>query len=236
MSEFWKSFKNVFVQDDPNAAATQKDESNNAPNYDLPPMKGDAKTSAPQKVTPSVSFPLSPSGAGGGTVSEKFMQALSGAMEAANLDGFDYFEFKQALANLKNVPIDEPTRYKSAFAMSQAMGVTAGKLQSTAQHYLDVLQNERSKFNQAADNQRNTQVGSKQSEVQNLETMMQQKAEMIQKLTAEIAQHRQDVEKIKTDIAQATVKVEQTQRDFEATYNAVVGQIQADAQNMKNYL
>ena len=173
---------------------------------------------------------------GGGQVNDKFFDVLAKAMEAANQDGFDYFEFKQALANLKNVPMDDATRFKSAFAMSQAMGVTADKLVNSATYYLDVLKNEQIKFVKAAENQRQSQVGNKQAQADNLEAVMRQKAEQIKQLTAEIAQHGKEVESIKSDISQAVVKVEQTSRDFEATYQLLVSQIQTDVDSMKSYL
>ena len=164
------------------------------------------------------------------------MEALFGAMEKANLDGFDYFEFKQALANLANMPMDEATRYKSAFAMAQTMGATPAKLMDSAGHYLGILQQENDKFRQAVENQKQTQIGSKQSQIDNLEAVIKQKAEQIKKLTEEIDQHRQEMIKTKDDIAQSMVKVEQTQGDFSATYNSLIGQIQGDVSNMKKYL
>ena len=228
MSDFFNKLKNVFIVEDPNAAPT-------------PQPKNDDKTavttssSAPSAnyTPPSVSTPIS---SGNGQVSDKFFGVLAKAMETANQDGFDYFEFKQALANLKNVPMDDATRFKSAFAMSQAMGVTADKLVNSATFYLDILKNEQNKFVQAAANQRQSQVGDKQAQADNLEAVMRQKAEQIKQLTAEIEQNRKDVDTIKTDITQAVVKVEQTSRDFDATYQLLVGQIQADVNNMKSYL
>jgi hypothetical protein len=233
MSDFFSKLKGVFIVEDPNAPATP------------PPSKNEVKSSATgsqaasasasQNYTPpSVSAPMS--SAGGGQVSDKFFEVLAKAMENANQDGFDYFEFKQALANLKNVPMDDATRFKSAFAMSQAMGVTADKLVNSAAYYLDVLKNEQNRFVQAANNQRQSQVGDKEAQATNLEAVMRQKAEQIKQLTAEIEQHRKEVDTIKSDISQAVVKVEQTSRDFDATYQLLVGQIQADVNSMKSYL
>jgi hypothetical protein len=231
MSDFFNKLKGVFIVEDPNAPATP------------PPSKNEVKTASSNTAaaapsqnysTPSVSAPMS--SAGGGQVSDKFFEMLAKAMENANQDGFDYFEFKQALANLKNVPMDDATRFKSAFAMSQAMGVTADKLVNSAAYYLDVLKNEQSRFMQAANNQRQSQVGDKQAQADNLEAVMRQKAEQIKQLTAEIEQHKKEVNTIKSDISQAVVKVEQTSRDFDATYQLLVGQIQADVNSMKSYL
>jgi lysyl-tRNA synthetase class I len=231
MSDFFNKLKGVFLVEDPNApAATPQQQQNQAR-----PTATNTAQSAPSAnyTPPSVSTPVS---AGNGQVNDKFFEVLAKAMEANNQDGFDYFEFKQALANLRNVPMDDATRFKSAFAMSQAMGVTADKLVNSAAFYLDILKTEQTKFVQAAANQRQSQVGDKQAQSDNLEAIMRQKAEQIKQLTAEIEQHRKEVETIKTDISQAVVKVEQTSRDFEATYQLLVGQIQADVNSMKSYL
>jgi hypothetical protein len=231
MSDFLNKLKGVFIMEDPNAPAT-------APQTNAARQTPQAAAS-PVASTPSVnSTPRNdaPMSAGTGQISDKFFGVLAKAMETANQDGFDYFEFRQALANLKNVPMDDATRFKSAFAMSQAMGVTAEKLVNSAVYYVDVLKNEQNKFVQAAANQRQSQVGDKQAQADNLEAVMRQKAEQIKQLTAEIEQHGKDVETIKNDISQAVVKVEQTSRDFDATYQLLVGQIQADVNSMKNYL
>ena len=232
MSDFFNKLKGVFLVEDPNAPTPP------------PPSRNEVKSNTSAAATPPPSANVNPSlstistpmSSGGGQVNDKFFEVLAKAMEAANQDGFDYFEFKQALANLKNVPMDDATRFKSAFAMSQAMGVTTDKLVNSATYYLDVLKNEQIKFVKAAENQRQSQVGNKQAQADNLEAVMRQKAEQIKQLSAEIAQHGKEVETIKSDISQAVVKVEQTSRDFEATYQLLVGQIQTDVNSMKNYL
>ena len=229
MSEFWSKFKGVFVETDPNAVKQPSATPQSAPT-------ATRENVASQKQTPSVSTPSAPTFSGQGAVNEKFMQALSGAMEAANLDGFDYFEFKLSLKNLASMPMDEATRYKSAFAMASTMGATPEKLINAAIHYLDVLKNENAKFSQAAENQRAAQVGNKQSQADNLDAVIKQKAEQIRQLTAEIDQHRKDITKLNDEIGQATVKVAQTQQDFAASYQSLVGQIEQDVTNMKNYL
>ncbi len=236
MNDLWSKFKGVFIQPDPNAEVNQpvKTEQKAPPTTSKEDVKA-TLTPSNNQDTPSVSSTFS-APVSDGTVNEKFMKALFGAMEASNLDSFDYFEFKQSLQNLANMPMDEATRYKSAFAMASTMGATPAKLVNSALHYLEILKNENTKFSQAAENQRVAQVGNKQGQVENLEAVMQQKAEQIKRLTDEIEQHRQDVTKLKEDIAQSTVKVEQTQKDFGATYQSLVGQIEQDITHMKNYL
>ena len=145
--------------------------------------------------------------AGSGKVTEKFSQILFGAMEKNNIDGFDYLEYRQSLQSLKKMNMDESTRYKSAYAMAQTMGASPDYLVKTAQHYLDVLKKEEDKFETALKNQRSRQEGEKDQ-----------------------------LGKLEQDVSQASQKVESTKNDFIASYQAIVGQISQDVENMKQYL
>lgn len=232
MSDFFKKLKGVFVVEDPNQPTTSQPQQSN--NQSTASKEAAQNNSTPP---PSVQTPYKPSvSSGQGQVNEKFTDALFKAMEAANVEGFDYFEFKQALNNLASMPMDEATRYKSAFAMAQTMGATPAKLVSTATGYLDALKQEEAKFQQAANNQVQGQIGNKQAQIANFDAVIKQKSEQIKKMVEEIEQHKKEMESLKQDIAQASSKVAQTKADFDATYQSLVGQIQKDIDNMKNYL
>lgn len=174
--------------------------------------------------------------ASAGQVNHDFLNILFKAMEDNNLNGFDYLEFKKSLQSLKQMQMDEPTRYQSAFAMAQTMGATPEKLLQTAMHYLDVLKTEEHKFQKAAANQQEKLIGSKEQEISQLETTIKSKAEQIKQLTQEIEQHQQQAEVLKKEISEATVKVETTKNDFAASYNALATQIAADIENIKKFL
>ena len=79
---------------------------------------------------------LSPSS---GKVNSKFLEVLLKAMDANDLDGFDYLEFKQSLKSLEKMPMDEKTRYQSAMAVAQTLGGSPQQLVQTAQHYINIL-------------------------------------------------------------------------------------------------
>jgi len=171
-----------------------------------------------------------------GQVTNKFIEILFGSMEKHNLDGFDYLEFKESLKSLEKMPMDEQTRYQSAFAMAKTMGATPKKLMDAAAHYLKILQQEENKFEQALQNQRNRQIGGREKQVADLEKGILQRAEKIKTLTAEIEQAQKELEAIKAEISGAIVKVETTKNDFIASYNAVVTQIEQDVEKMKIFL
>lgn len=180
--------------------------------------------------------PIAPVQAGPGQVSDKFLNVLLGALEKANLEGFDYLEFKNSLKSLQKMDMDDATRYKSAFALAQTMNATPDHLIKTAGHYLSALEEEEAKFGQALSNQKAKQVEGKKTERANLDKTIRQKAEQIKKLSNEIEQHQAQLEKLEQDIVNASAKVANTQANFMASYQAVVGQIKADIEKMKQYL
>lgn len=225
MSDFWKSFKSVFVVEGQTPTQTSATNTTSAK-----PTTQPAKIPPPQYQAPAQAQTAT------GTVQEKFMQVLAGAMEAANPVGFDYFEYRQALSNLANMPMDEPTRYKSAYAMAQTMQATNSNLILSAEKYLGVLNAEKQKFEQAAENQQSAQVGTKQAEIENLDLVIRQKAEQIKKLTEEIEEHQKAQIALREEVNAAGSKVVQTRADFEASYTLLVSQIQKDIDNMKRYL
>lgn len=180
-----------------------------------------------------VSSPKVPSS---GNVSSQFIDILFKAMENNNLDGFDYLEFKQSLKSLEKMPMDESTRYQSAYAMAQTLGATPEKLLQTAQHYLQVLSNEEKKFEEAMIAQKQKQIGSKESEIKKLEEIVTHKVAQIKQLTKEIEEHQVTANALKEEIGEASVKVESTKNDFIASYVALVDQIRNDVENMKKFL
>lgn len=221
MSEFLKKFKSVFVLEEENRAAPATP----AAGQQTPPPTAPAAPVTPIRT-------VSDSGA----VTDKFVQILLSALEKNNQQGFDYFEFRQALKNLEKMPMDEATRFHSAYAMAQTMNVTPAKLIESAQFYLNVLTGEQSKFNEAHTQQRAKLIGNREDEVRNLEAMILSKTEQIAQLTKQIEEHQKVSEQIRSEIQDSTVKIENTKADFEATFTNVAGQIEADLAKIQQHL
>lgn len=219
MNDFLKKMKSVFIVEDETAPAadTKQAETNNqAP-------------AAQRQAAPVVE-------AASGTVNNKFLEALAAALEKNNQEGFDYFEFRQALINLSKMPMDEQTRFQSAYAMAQTMGITAAKLAESAQHYLNVLATEQNKFAEAHAQQRAKLIGNREGEIKSLEAAILEKTEQINRLTHEIEAHKKQSEVIRKEISDSTIKIETTKADFEATFASVVNQLQNDLGKIKQYL
>ena len=220
MSEYWKKIKGLFVEDV--ASAKPRAAENEAP-----------KPAAPEAA--ALSNPAPPVVVEGG-ISDRFMQVLSEALEKSNQPGFDYLEFRQAIKNLSNMPMDEPTRYQSAGAMAQTMGVTPQALINSAQQYLQVLQGEASKFQEAHTQQRAKLIGNREEEIKSIETMIEHKKQQILNLQQQIEQDSARGQQLRAEMQESTVKIESTKADFEATFSALAGQIQSDLEKIKTHL
>ncbi len=227
MSDILKKFKSVFIVEEEGSGAQNKSQAQQANT----PHPAEMTAPPPKQRAESGTSSASP-----GSVSDKFVEILATALEKNNQEGFDYFEFRQALKNLSKMPMDEQTRFHSAYAMAQTMGVTPEKLIESVKFYLNVLLNEQAKFNEAHAQQRARLIGNREEEVKNLDAMMQHKAEQIKQLTQQIEEHRQRSEQIRKEINDSTVKIENTKADFEATFASVTGQLQEDINKIQQYL
>jgi hypothetical protein len=220
MSDFLSKLKDIFIVQTPSdgnasEATSTKNDSNNK--LTVITAKTDTEISK-------------------GKVSDKFYEILFGAMETNNQPGFDYFEYKKSLQTLSKLPMDEATRYSSAYAAAQAMGVSSQVLNDSAQFYLNVLMKEDSRFQESVNIQRQKQIGSKEKSIMDLDATIKAKGDQIAKLTQEIIAHQEDMEKMKAEISEAVVKIETTLNDFHATYSDLINQIGQDIENMKKYL
>lgn len=222
MSDFLKKVKSIFVEDEGSSTSPATSQSTDNQSQSA----ASASTAAAPAVTPVAT----------GSLSDKFVELLAKALEQNNQPGFDYFEFRQALANLAKMPMDEQTRFQSAFAMAQTMGATPAGLAESAGFYLKVLAGEQAKFNEAHAQQRSKLIGNREEEIKNLEGAIQQKTQQIADLTRQIEEHRQQSEQIRGEISASTVKIETTKADFDATFASVVTQLQNDVEKIKKYL
>ncbi|MFK7809227.1 MAG: hypothetical protein AB8F74_15595 [Saprospiraceae bacterium] len=230
----FKKLKALFIAEDSDLKeALEKKEAIDQGSVQTP-VEETPVSSAPQSSSTSESF-QAPANIEG-EVDDKFINILFAAMEKANLPSFDYIEFKQSLRNLAKMPMDEATRFKSAFATAQTMGATPQKLVDAAQHYINILNAEEQKFQSALANQRNKQIGNKEASIKNMTMQLQNKEQKITQLQKEIEADKAKMNSMKEEISGAAVKMEKTQKDFVASYNALVGQIKADAEKIKQYL
>lgn len=171
-----------------------------------------------------------------GKLDEKFVDRLLGAIDDNNLDGFDYLEYKQALQNLKNVEMDEATKYRSALAVAKTMGANKKVLESSALHYLKVLEKEEHKFVEAYKNQIQKQVNARSNQSQKLEQSIEAKKKKIEQLKKEIEADTKKLKESQSTIEAARKKVDQKKDGFYRAYHVVTEQIRTDLDKIARFL
>lgn len=171
----------------------------------------------------------------GGQADNSIIETLFKAMSENNVQGFDYFEYKQSLKTLLGM-LDEPTAFKSAYATAATMGLTKQKLTDSANFYIKVLDKEKEKFTQAVDAQVAANIKGKESEIEQAKNQINEKSEMIRKLTDEISALQQKMNEIQSHIIQATQKIQATSANFEASYQKIASDIKADVEKINQHI
>lgn len=166
----------------------------------------------------------------------KFVEVLLTAMEANNLEGFDYLEFKLSVQSLEHLPMDDATRFQSAYAMAKTLGATPEKIEASAEHYMKVLAKEEKKFENALDVQVQEKVGAGNEAVKGMEAAVQQKNQQIAALQAQIQQLEADIAAKKDEVAAAQAKINDTKAQFVAAYTYLNDQIADDLEKVKRFL
>lgn len=171
-----------------------------------------------------------------GTPQDKFTNILFGAIEANDLEGFDYLEYKESLQSLSKMSMDEATMYKSAFAMAQTMGATPKKLIDSVQHYKNVLAKEEAKFAQALDNQKVKQIHEEEKKVVQLQKNIKARQQQIEEIQKQIKLDEDALAKTQQGLEGAAAKINATKANFMASYQLITQQLNADVEKMKTYL
>ncbi|MDH7447727.1 hypothetical protein [Aquimarina sp. 2201CG14-23] len=223
-----KNLKSLFIVDDSEEENKKPEESKE--NTDVSSdKKPDASTPPP---IPNTSVNTSSEGVLDTKIVEKLLQAI----EKNNLDGFDYLEYKKSLKALEKMPMDEATKYRSAFATAATMGVTLEKLLKTTNFYIGVLDKENEQFLGAFKSQFDNKVSGREREIAQFESIIKEKSEQIKKLTEEIAKHQQQIGDLKAKVEESNSKINKTQNDFKVSYDHLKSQFTEDIVKMQKYL
>jgi molecular chaperone GrpE (heat shock protein) len=167
---------------------------------------------------------------------DRSLEFLTQALERNNLPGFDYLEFKRAVAQLIAMNIDEATAYKSAFTTASTMGLTKEKLIETAGYYRNLIEKEQTQFSQALENQNATKVAGRQNEVARLKDQIERHKADIIRLQDEMAGYLTQVEQAETATKTEAEKLDKAKTAFESTNKAVLLQMDKDIENLHKLL
>lgn len=223
----WKTLKGLFIEEGEVAkpARTLPDKRTKGTTAKQPDSA--PATSPTSKVTTAATT---------GNVNDRSLKVLLEALEAVNLPGFDYLEYKKSLENLRKMNFSEEVRYQTAFTAAQSMGVTSKQLIDSAQHYLKALETEERKFSTALAGQREKQLTKRQEELKVGEEKVAELEREIEAMRERVAERQQRQQQLRSAIEKSTQKLDQTERDFAATLAIIRGGIEQDVTKAMTYL
>jgi len=190
----------------------------------------------PEKSAPAPAGPVTSPAQSIGQEDADIKQQLADALEKANQEGYDYFEFARSVDNQAKLIPSEALRFQSTFAVATSMGLSADKLLASAEHYLNVLKKKEDEFNKALIQHQGTAVTTKEEAIKKIDADMQAKAEQIQKITVEINGLQQQKTDMINEISTAKSDLERVKNNFYATLKIFTGRITSDIEKMKSYL
>lgn len=192
-------------------------------------------TSKPKEVQ-RTTMPPSAAPAEGSTIDKRIVEKLLDAIDRNDLEGFDYLEYRRALSAMEKLPMDEATKYRSAFATAATLGISLDKLIGSANHYIGILNNENAQFQHVFQNEVLKQISGKEDELSKQQALINQKREDIKRLQIEISNHENDIKSLEAEVATNRQKVEATRGNFQMSFDHVKNMLLRDIEKMKSYL
>ncbi len=247
-----KNLKSLFiVEDEPAKPAAQPTEAQRPTQAPLNDQRTGSPAASPTRTQSSASPSPQPtlardsatsasrnpsSSPSKGDINTAIVAKLLDGVDRNDLEGFDYLEYKRSLKAMESLPMDEATKYRSAFATASTVGATLDKLLSSTDYYLHTLEQERAQFDGVVERQFQDQVAGRRAQLEQLETRISEKREQIKALEAEIAESLTEARAQTLSVRESEIKIENTRRDFDASFEYVKQLFVQDAEKMRRYL
>lgn len=235
----WSKIAGLFVEVDgaPSEEEPKKDNGESTEAAAQPEQKQEAAAApAPAAAVapnPAASMPppIIPA-----AVDEGMVEVLSGAIEAANLEGFDYIEFRDSLARMAKIPMSEQQKFQAVFATASATGLTKARLLESIDHYLGIIEGKKGEFGAHVEHMVATEITRREQAVAKTEEEIAALSEQIRQATAAIQEKQQAIVALKNEINEQNMTISQTSAKFESTYSFVAGKLNEDKGKISSYL
>lgn len=151
-------------------------------------------------------------------------------------DGFDYLRFKRSLKAMEHLPMDESTRFQSAFAAATALDVSKEELMKTAQYYIDYLNQEKGRFAQEAESRMVKKVKDREQQIVHVQEMIDKYREKVQQLQEQISTYEAKVATATTEMQEERERIDSSLKVFNSTCDLMMQDIESDLDKLSRYL
>lgn len=169
-------------------------------------------------------------------VNDEMAQMLMSAIEEANLEGFDYIEFRDTVNDLGNNGMTEANKFLSVFATASRMGLTRETLLSSIDHYLGVIGEKREAFMAMVESQLESEVQGRYDKAASLDEDIAKAQEEINRLNEVITNSQREKIQLQNEANTEKMNIENTRASFESTFGMVQGKLLTDKGNIETYI
>ena len=163
-----------------------------------------------------------------------FQQHFDELFDKSNLPGPDYYEF-QKMVNAMTSLTDE-MKIPAVFQGLAVQGLTKDVLITTAQHYIDIIDDDAKNFNSTVDTKIIAGIEQLKKQVEDKKTKLLEKQQMIAQLQQELVTDNQSIVDMNADILQKEGTANSKLNTFKIAADARKQTIQLDIQKINTYI
>ena len=190
------------------------------------PIEGGKNASSPN-VDPVQNFSTTQSVMG--VVDNKFVETLTAVIEQNNVPGQDYFEFKQAIENMKTLSMTDQQKFQTVFSVLGLQGCTKQVLLTSLEKYIQLIQVEKTNFDNEMQSQYDSRVSGKLAEAERAKEELESIRKRMSELNTIILNSQQEA-------GAEEMKLRATEANFQASADVIINEMLGDKQKINSYL
>jgi hypothetical protein len=171
----------------------------------------------------------------GAQVDPKMLELLEDAIKNADLEGYDYLEFRNSLADMAALPMAESQKYAAVFAAVKSL-TTRDHLLSSINHYMDVLKKKSEEFSNYVSDLEVKEIGERKQKIEELSSEITLLGDELSKLQVKIQEKQLQVQTLGSEIQEKTLDINAKKSAFETTLTSVVGRLNEDKTKIETYV
>jgi hypothetical protein len=165
-----------------------------------------------------------------GVIDNKFVDQLTGVIEQNNIPGQDYFEFKQAVENMKSIAgMSDTQKFQTIYAVLSLQGCTKSVLLTSLDNYISLIQGEKTSFNKEMEDQFNGRVTAKLAEAESAKKEMET-------ITKRMAELNTKILNVTQEAGAEEQKIRATEANFMASADVIINEMLSDKNKINEYL
>jgi hypothetical protein len=189
-----------------------------------------------KKVEPEIVKPVQHTISIPGQSDPSILEIINQSIQAANIPGFDYLEFKDALVKMESIPMPEQQKYQAVFAVAQSVSATKDSIINSITTYLDVIDKKKVEFEQFINSNVISKISKKKELVSNIDAEIQQAALEIERITSLIKEKQERKNTLLSEISQEEIELKSKQDAFNNTTANVINNLLSEKAKIENYL